>query len=128
MAYYYHYFEIKLIFGKLQYMERELTKLYYTISEVADMFDVNQSLLRYWQSEFPRLKPKTNKKGDRKYTKSDIEYIDKIYTLVKIKGYTLEGARKEMNRKENINSRHDALLNRLNAIREGLDALENDLG
>jgi DNA-binding transcriptional MerR regulator len=84
-------------------MENKLTKLYYSIGEVAEMFDVSQSLLRYWQTEFPKLKPKKNKKGDRKYTQKDILYIERIYVLVKNKGFTLEGARKELNNATNNN-------------------------
>jgi DNA-binding transcriptional MerR regulator len=79
-------------------MDKELTKLYYTIGEVAAMFDVAPSLLRYWQTEFPGLKPGTNRKGDRRYTKKDIEYIGRIYELVKGKGYTLEGARNALSK------------------------------
>ena len=84
-------------------MENKLTKLYYSIGEVAEMFDFSQSLLRYWQTEFPKLKPKKNKKGDRKYTQKDILYIERIYVLVKNKGFTLEGARKELNNATNNN-------------------------
>lgn len=71
-------------------------KLYYSISEVADHFQVAQSVLRYWESEFNELKPKRNSKGTRFYTKENIETIDLIYHLVKIRGYTIPGARSEL--------------------------------
>ena len=76
-------------------MAEEIEKVYYSISEVASKFNVTASLLRFWESEFPILKPKKNKKGDRRYTAKDLETIQAIYYLVKEKGYTLQGA-KEM--------------------------------
>jgi len=68
-------------------------KLYYTISEVAAMLDVTASLIRYWESEFPHLRPKTNSKGDRRYKTEDIEKLRLVYKLVKVDGYTLQGAK-----------------------------------
>jgi DNA-binding transcriptional MerR regulator len=70
-------------------------KVYYSIGEVADYFEVNQSLLRFWEKEFDILKPHKNKKGNRLFTQKDIENLKVIYNLVKVKGYTLNGA-KEM--------------------------------
>ena len=70
-----------------------LTKRYYAIGEVADMFDVNASLLRYWESEFPQINPRKASGGKRLYTPSQIEIIYLIYVLTKKKGYTLEGAK-----------------------------------
>ncbi|HRX27767.1 MAG TPA: MerR family transcriptional regulator [Saprospiraceae bacterium] len=78
-------------------------KLYYSISEVAEMFDVTTSLIRYWEGEFPSLKPKKNRSGDRQFTKKDIDNIAQIYALVKEKGYTLDGARRAL-KSENKNS------------------------
>lgn len=72
--------------------ENQLTKLYYSIGEVAEMFDVNTSLIRFWEKEFAILKPKKNKKGNRLFTPKEIMKINMIYTLVKEQGYTLEGA------------------------------------
>ena len=73
-----------------------LTKLYYSIGEVADMLDVNTSLIRFWEKEFSTIKPKKNKKGNRLYTVKEIQKIDRIYVLVKEQGYTLDGARKAL--------------------------------
>ncbi len=70
------------------------TKLYYNIGEVAKMFGVNNSLIRYWENEFDVLKPKKNKKGNRLFTADDVENIKLIYHLVKEQGLTLEGAKK----------------------------------
>ena len=68
-------------------------KLYYSIGEVAKAFDVNTSLIRYWEQEFPILRPKKNKKGNRYFTPEDIKNLQIIFHLVKEKGYTLDGAR-----------------------------------
>ena len=68
-------------------------KLYYSIGEVAKAFDVNTSLLRYWEKEFPIIKPKKNKKGNRYFTSEDLKNLQMIYHLVKEKGYTLDGAK-----------------------------------
>ena len=68
-------------------------KLYYSIGEVAKAFDVNTSLLRYWEKEFPIIKPKKNKKGNRYFTPEDLKNLQMIYHLVKEKGYTLDGAK-----------------------------------
>jgi DNA-binding transcriptional MerR regulator len=77
-------------------VNKELTKLYYSIGEVAEMFDVSTSLIRYWETEFKNLKPQKNRNGDRKFTVKDIKELEKIYTLVKEKGYTLIGAQREL--------------------------------
>jgi DNA-binding transcriptional MerR regulator len=83
------------------YTEKELTKAYYSISEVAAMFDVNTSLIRFWHKEFGKyIKPKTNAKGNRMFTPKDVVNFSKIYQLVKIQGFTLEGAKKTLKSKE----------------------------
>jgi DNA-binding transcriptional MerR regulator len=75
---------------------KELSKLYYSISEVAEMFDVNMSLIRFWEKEFPVLQPKKNMKGNRSYSPKEIEKLARIYELVKVQGYTLDGAKKAL--------------------------------
>ncbi len=80
-------------------MEKENTedrKLYYSISEVAKMFDVNTSLIRYWEKEFPIIKPQKSTKGNRLFSQNDIDNLHKIYYLVKERGMTLKGARQKM--------------------------------
>jgi len=74
----------------------ELTKLYYTIGEVAEMFNVSKSLIRFWESEFDLLRPHKNSKGDRRFTKQNIEQFNTIYHLVKERGFTLDGAKREL--------------------------------
>lgn len=71
-------------------------KLYYTIGEVAKMFSVNTSLIRFWEKEFDIIKPKKNKKGNRMFTTTDVDNFHLIYHLVKEKGYTLKGAKETM--------------------------------
>ncbi|HWY38587.1 MAG TPA: MerR family transcriptional regulator [Bacteroidia bacterium] len=81
-------------------MEEENTdKLFYTITEVADMFKVNASLIRFWEKEFDVLKPRKSNKGNRLYTKKDIENLRVIYHLVKEKGFTLQGAKEKLKEK-----------------------------
>tara|TARA_B100001094_G_scaffold189692_1_gene183794 strand:- start:355 stop:672 length:318 start_codon:yes stop_codon:yes gene_type:complete len=71
-------------------------KLYYTIGEVSKAFDVNPSLIRFWEKEFEILKPKKNNKGTRRYSSIDIENFQTIHHLVKEKGYTLDGAKEQL--------------------------------
>lgn len=112
----------------------ELTKLYYSIGEVADIFGVNASLIRFWEKEFPSISPKKNKKGNRLFTVQDIHKIDAIYILVKEKGFTLEGAKKALkSRKKTDETYHsepelkDELIPRLEAIRDQLKGMKSNL-
>lgn len=93
---YFHEFKT-FILSKLEGIK--LTKLYYSIGEVASIFDVNTSLIRFWEKEFTQIQPKKNKKGERLFTVKDIELFNKIYQLVKGEGYTLEGAKKALKSK-----------------------------
>jgi DNA-binding transcriptional MerR regulator len=68
-------------------------KIYFSIGEVAARFAVSTSLIRFWESEFPHLRPRKNSKGDRRYTQKEIDAIKQVYHLVKEKGYTLQGAK-----------------------------------
>ncbi len=79
----------------MAYKEKEIEKLYYSIGEVSEMFNVAPSLIRFWESEFELIQPKKNRKGNRQFTKEDIDNVRTIYHLVKEKGFTLQGA-KEM--------------------------------
>ena len=76
-------------------VEKSSTKLLYTMGEVAEMFDVNPSLLRYWEKNFSILKPQKNKKGNRLFTAKDIENLKIIYHLVRERGMTIEGAKRQ---------------------------------
>lgn len=83
----------------MAYKEKEIEKLYYSIGEVAEIFNVAPSLIRFWETEFDLIKPKKNRKGNRQFTKEDIDSVRTIYHLVKEKGFTLQGA-KEMLRND----------------------------
>jgi DNA-binding transcriptional MerR regulator len=85
----------------MSYKEEETQKRYYSIGEVAKLFDVNPSLIRFWENEFDVLQPKKNRKGNRLFTNDDIENLKIIYHLVKEKGYTLSGAKEEMKKNPN---------------------------
>lgn len=105
----------------------ELTKLYYSIGEVAEMFNVSKSLIRFWESEFDLLRPHKNSKGDRRFTKQNIEQFNTIYNLVKERGFTLEGAKKELkNNKERIVKRKQTL-DSLNKLRNFLEDLKDQV-
>jgi DNA-binding transcriptional MerR regulator len=77
----------------MPYKEKDIEKKYYSIGEVASLFKVAPSLIRFWETEFDILTPKKNKKGNRQFTKEDIDNFKVIYHLVKEKGYTLQGAK-----------------------------------
>ena len=112
---------VSISFDLSKIKQSQLTKLYYSIGEVAEMFDVNASLIRFWEKEFSSIKLKKNKKGNRVFTSKDIIKIDKIYTLVKQKGYTLDGAKralKDFNPSEEINTENlDLMISKLEAIK-----------
>lgn len=104
-------------------------KIFYTMGEVAEMFDVNTSLIRHWESQFPILRPKRNKKGNRLFTPQDVEHLKMIYHLVKECGMTLDGARKAL-RKEGAATaveRDAQLMEHLQRIRSLLVEVREDL-
>lgn len=92
------------------------------------MFDVNASLIRYWESKFDCIKPHKNKKGNRMFTPSDIENLKLIYHLVKEKGMTLEGANNTMKRRGKSVKRDVSILERLQNIRAMLVEVRDSLG
>ncbi|ADQ81517.1 MerR family transcriptional regulator [Riemerella anatipestifer] len=101
-------------------------KLYYSIGEVAKAFDVNTSLIRYWEKEFPVIKPKKNKKGNRYFTPKDIDNLKMIYHLVKEKGYTLDGARVALATNEKVSETVE-IIDRLEFIKSELTKLKDAL-
>ncbi|MNU87049.1 HTH-type transcriptional repressor YcgE [compost metagenome] len=104
-----------------------LTKLYYSIGEVAAIFDVNTSLIRFWEKEFTVIQPKKNKKGNRLFTVKDIEHFNKIYQLVKEQGYTLEGAKKAVkstSKDVSEGNQNEILIQKLEQIKSQLLALK----
>lgn len=105
-------------------------KLYYSMGEVTEMFDVNPSLIRYWGEQFKEIAPKRNKKGNRMFTPADIETLKMIYHLVKERGMTIEGARKALRAKRADESvpREVELLERLQRLRAMLLQVREGLG
>ena len=104
-----------------------LTKLYYSIGEVSDMFELSNSLLRYWEGEFSDLKPKKNRKGDRQFTQKDIAVIVTIHNLVKERGFTIEGAKKEMKEIQNKRKKLAPIEKKLKSIKKELLTLKGKL-
>ncbi|NPD91568.1 MerR family transcriptional regulator [Xylanibacter muris] len=103
-------------------------KLYFSISEVAKMFDVNESTLRYWEQEFPYLKPKTKGASKvRQYSEKDIEQIRLIHNLVKVRGFKLAAAKKIINSNRDGADKTAMVLERLNSIKEELAAMRKQL-
>ncbi|MFV0269457.1 MerR family transcriptional regulator [Sunxiuqinia elliptica] len=104
----------------MPYRKPKIEKVFYSIGEVADMFQVNTSLIRFWENEFDILKPKKNKKGNRLFTPEDIENIKIIYHLVRERGLTLKGAKQKLkdNKEDTINKYE--LVDRLKDIRQML--------
>ena len=103
-------------------------KLYYSIKEVAAMFDLNESTLRYWETEFPYLKPKTTGPNKvRQYSEKDIEQIRLIHNLVKVRGFKIAAARKMINAKRDGSDRKAEVITRLIDIRTELQAMKHQL-
>ena len=103
-------------------------KIYYSMGEVAEMFDVNQSLIRHWESKFDCLRPHKNKRGNRMFSAEDVEKLKQIYHLVKERGMTLEGARKVMRGASGKElARETELLERLQRIRSAVVEVREEL-
>ena len=107
----------------MPYKEKKVEKLYYSIGEVADMFKVNTSLIRFWEKEFDIIKPKKNKKGNRLFTQKDIENVHSIDHLVKEKGMTLKGAKKKMKENKEDTEHNFEIIRSLEQIKEMLTDL-----
>ena len=103
-----------------------MAKLYYSIGEVAQMLEVNPSLLRYWETEFDCIRPQKNSKGTRTYTIEDINILKRIHHLTKDCGFTLEGAREQIKSNALPDEKMEIIQN-LNEIRSFLIDLKNQL-
>ncbi len=111
----------------MPYKESETTKLYYTIGEVAEMFKVNTSLIRFWEKEFDIIQPKKNKKGNRLFTPEDLDNFHVIFHLVKERGFTLQGAKSKLkeNKEDTINNIQ--VVRTLNEVKSFLLKLKEEL-
>lgn len=111
----------------MPYKEKEIEKLFYPIGEVAQMFDVSVSSIRYWEKKFDILKPKKNKKGNRMFTKKDVENLRIIYHLTKERGFTLEGAKKKLRENKTDTIDNIEIISHLKNIRKFLVDFREEL-
>jgi DNA-binding transcriptional MerR regulator len=102
-------------------------KRYYSIREVADLFKVNISKLRYYEKEFPTLSPKKNRSGDRVYTKAEVDHLREILDLVENKGFKLQGAREYLNKKQAAQNDITRMMDKLGEIRQFMVDLRGKL-
>jgi DNA-binding transcriptional MerR regulator len=111
------------------FQREETEKLYYSISEVSEMLDIVPSTIRFWEKEFDQLKPTKNKKGNRLFTKKDIEHLQAIVLLVKEKGYTIQGAKEQLKQKNtSINAEASVeVITKLKEIKEKLQKIKDSL-
>ncbi|MBM78327.1 MAG: MerR family transcriptional regulator [Crocinitomicaceae bacterium] len=105
----------------------KLTKVYYSIGEVADMFKVNTSLIRFWDKEFDIIQPKKNKKGNRQFTQEDVKNYHLIHFLVKERGYTLKGAKDKIKGNKNEVTNQQQLVKKMSRIKSFLLQLKQEL-
>ena len=103
-------------------------KLYFSISEVSSMLNVNASLIRFWEKEFEIIKPKKTNKGNRQFTKSDIDSLKLIYYLTKEKGFTLNGAKEQLKINRKNTEKNMLILESLRKVRQFLVEIKEDIG
>ena len=111
----------------VDHLDKETPKLYYSIGEVSNMFNVNTSLIRFWEREFEILRPKKNAKGNRLFTQEDVENLKIIFHLVKERGFTLDGAKKKMRENKNGVDHNVKVIDSLKRIRMFLEELKEQL-
>lgn len=111
----------------MPYKEKETVKLYYSIGEVAEILAVNTSLIRFWEKEFPILKPKKNKKGNRQFTIDDLENLKMIYHLVKERGFTLQGANEKLKGGKASAKKEVEMVNSLQKVKDFLLEIKKEL-
>ncbi|MBI5540367.1 MAG: MerR family transcriptional regulator [Bacteroidia bacterium] len=109
------------------YKEPKIEKIFFPIGEVAEMFNVNQSLIRFWEKEFDILKPQKNKKGNRLFTKQDIENLRLIFHLVKERGMTLNGAKQKLKNNIEDTTKNFEVVKKLQNIKSQLLNIKTEL-
>ncbi|MCD8282186.1 MAG: MerR family transcriptional regulator [Prevotella sp.] len=102
-------------------------KLYYSIKEVAEMFGVNESTLRYWEKEFTLLKPKINARGIRQYTDKDIAELRLIHNLLRVRGFKINAAKKMIRSNRDGADKSANIIDTLVSTRDQLIALKQQL-
>ncbi len=111
----------------MPYKEKKVEKLFYSISEVAEIFNVKTSLIRYWEKEFDVIKPKKNKKGNRLFTQPDVDNFHLIFHLVRERGMTLKGARKKIKENKDDTKNNFEVIKTLKELRELMIEVRNQL-
>jgi DNA-binding transcriptional MerR regulator len=111
----------------MPYKEKTIEKKYFSIGEVAGMLGVSTSLIRFWESEFEIIRPKKNRKGNRQFTREDIDNVRLIYHLVKEKGYTLQGAKELIRNSGDHLPEKVEIIDSLKKIRSFLTSIRNQL-
>ena len=111
----------------MPYRNKPTKKIFYKIGEIAELLNVNVSLIRFWEKEFSVLKPKKNKKGNRLFTSKDFDNLKIIYHLVKVRGYTLEGARKKLKDNKNETINNFEIVSNLEKIKNFLIKLKEEI-
>jgi len=107
--------------------QKDNLKLFYSIGEVAEMFNVNTSLIRFWEKEFNIIKPKRNKKGNRLFSKADVDNFHIIFHLVKERGYTLDGAKEKLKVNKSDTTNQVEVIKTLEKLKIFLLEIKNDL-
>jgi DNA-binding transcriptional MerR regulator len=107
--------------------EKPTPKVYYSIGQVADMFGVKPTLIRYWEKQFDEIKPIKNKKGDRQFSPADVDTFHLIYYLVKENGMTLKGTRARLKVRREETERVFEIVKRLKEIKKTLLAIRDEL-
>lgn len=111
----------------MPYKEQKVERLFYSIGEVAEMFNVNTSLIRFWEKEFDIIKPHKNKKGNRLFTPADVDNFHLIFHLVKEKGMTLKGAQKKLKENHDDTVNNFEVVSKLKEIRELLVEIRDNI-
>ena len=102
-------------------------KKYYSIGEVAEFLNVNTSLLRFWEKEFKQISPKKKKSGIRKFTKPDVEILQIIYSLLKERKMTIDGAKRHLEQSQNKDKVLISIRNKLEKVKSELIFLRNNI-
>jgi len=108
-------------------MSEKDNKLYYSIGEIANILDVNNSLIRFWEKEFEILKPKKNSRGNRIFTKNDLQNLLLIKHLLKEKKYTIQGAQKKIRENKDGTTKNFQIIQNLKNIRKQLSEIRDEL-
>lgn len=111
----------------MPYKKPKIEKVFYSISEVAEMFHVNTSNIRFWENEFDILKPHKNAKGNRMFTKEDIENLKLIYYLLKERGMTIKGAQKKLKDNKEDTLQNFEVVSKLQEIKQMLIEIKDEL-